>query len=449
MGIISKSFRWAAFLMLTYTGNVYAAQKTDGIFPFKDGDIVGVIGDSITEHAYYVNFMELWTVTRFPTANIRFRNVGKGSDTAPGGASRFQACVVPIQPTVLTVDYGMNDASYRAFDTKIFETYKAGLQNIANQAKAMNTRVIWITPQPVEPSAENKKLGDYVEYNVTLSEFAKRLKPFAEANNGLYIDQFHPYLAVLEKARVDDPLRRINGGDWIHPSPPGGALMASIILKAMSFPSLVSLAEIDAGSLKSTITRQCEITELKADPNGGLQFRRLDAALPYFPDPVVGKKSPAQPSASAILQWAPILEDLNKYMLKVAGLKPGPYEIKLNGEKVAVYSDAQLAQGVNLAGPALEKGPIANQVREVINAVTAKNLYFHDKIFRGIMDYRVSAPPFVKNPKPILADIEKQKAISLVKRLEEMPKYDEAIRKTLELKSHLVEITPVADKELK
>jgi lysophospholipase L1-like esterase len=410
-------------------------------FFFKNGDTVCVIGDSITEHAHYVNIMEMWTLTRFPGWDIRFRNVGKGSDTAPGGAARFQECVVPVKPTVLTVDFGMNDAKYRAFDENIFAVYTNGLQSIADQAKKENIRVAWITPQPVERDLKDKSRGDCPIYNETLGEFAKRLKPFAEANNGLYIDQFTPYLAVLEKARATDPMIRITGGDWIHPGQPGGLLMAANILKGMSFPILVSAAEIDG--LKVVKAVQCEINDLKAGPTGGIQFKRLDAALPYFPDPVVGKPR-GSPPASEMLKWAPILEEMNDYRLKVAGLKPGNYEVRLDGEKIVEYSSEQLAGGVNLAGPALANGPIAKQVHQVIEAVMAKNGYFHGQIFRGIMDYKPREfPSFVKDGKALLEEVLKQKRLALVKRLTELPKYDEAVRKTLVMQPHLVEIVPV------
>ena len=35
-------------------------------FFFRDGDRVVMIGDSITEQHLYSNYVEMWTVTRFP-----------------------------------------------------------------------------------------------------------------------------------------------------------------------------------------------------------------------------------------------------------------------------------------------------------------------------------------------------------------------------------------------
>jgi lysophospholipase L1-like esterase len=90
----------------------------------------------------------MWTVTRFPTWKITFRNVGIGGDRSVGGNSRFARDVLLHQPTAMTVDFGMNDGSYREFSEQTFKPYMDGLQGMADQAKAANIRTAWVTPQP-------------------------------------------------------------------------------------------------------------------------------------------------------------------------------------------------------------------------------------------------------------------------------------------------------------
>jgi hypothetical protein len=58
-------------------------------FFFRDGDRVVIIGDSITEQRLYSEYVEMWTVSRFPKWNITFRNVGIGGDRSIGGNNRF------------------------------------------------------------------------------------------------------------------------------------------------------------------------------------------------------------------------------------------------------------------------------------------------------------------------------------------------------------------------
>ena len=399
-------------------------------FFFKDGDAVVMLGDSITEQYLYSTYVELWTITRFPSWSLTFRNVGIGGDTANGGKTRFQRDVVPHKPTALTVDFGMNDGGYGAFITNNFNSYAANLQAIANQAQSNKIRVAWLTPQPVEKPEEGPAV--IAGYNLTLERYAEGVKSVAATNNGLFVDQFHPYAQVMEKARAADPKNRIGGGDAVHPGVPGQTVMASAILKGMNFPSLVSDAGIDAAALKVTKAEKCQITDLAMTADSVLQFKRLDAALPFFPE-----------AAKPVLQWTPILEDLNDYRLRVTGLKPGQYEIRLGGKKVAEYADTALAQGVNLAACALTSGPVADQVKAVVSAVQAKNDYFHASIFRGVTLAAVNVPDWF-DPRIDAAAIDSQRKAAFEKRLEEMPRYDAAIRKALIIQPHLVEIVPVA-----
>lgn len=97
-------------------------------FFFKDGDVVVMIGDSITEQHLYSNYVEMWTVTRFPHWKLTFRNVGIGGDTSGGGNARFARDVTAFKPTAMTVDFGMNDGRYRAFEEATFNPYMNGLQ---------------------------------------------------------------------------------------------------------------------------------------------------------------------------------------------------------------------------------------------------------------------------------------------------------------------------------
>ena len=98
-----------------------AASANAADFFFKDGDVVVMIGDSITEQHLYSNFVEMWTVTRFPNWKLTFRNVGIGGDRSVGGNSRFARDVLLHKPTAMTVDFGMNDGGYGAFSDNVVQ----------------------------------------------------------------------------------------------------------------------------------------------------------------------------------------------------------------------------------------------------------------------------------------------------------------------------------------
>jgi len=395
----------------------------DGFF-FKDGDKAVIIGDSITEQHLYSNYVEMWTISRFPKWNITFRNSGIGGDRSGGGNSRFKRDVLVHNATALTVDFGMNDGSYKAFDENGFNIYMKGLQGMADQAKAANIRVAWMTPSPVEKAEEGPALKGY---NETLEKYSDGVKDIAQKNQGLFVDQFHPFVAAIDKARAENPKSRIGGGDPVHPGPPGQAIMAWSILKGLNFPTLVSSVEIDAAGAKLVKAENCEVSNIAAK-DGGISFQRLDAALPFFPS-----------EAKSILKWVPIEQELNQYMLKVAGLSEGQYDILIDSKKVGTRSAAELAAGANIVSDVLANGPIADHVKTVFTAVVEKNRFYHDKIFRGIV-LGPGVPEWLEIP-PAEAEAKKQAVIE--KRNAKMVELDAAVRKTLEIKPHQFDIVPV------
>ena len=135
----------------------------------------------------------------------------------------------------------------------------------------------------------------------------------------------------------------------------------------------------------------------------------------------------------------PIRDELNQYGLRVSGLKPGNYEVRLNGKPIATHSATELDAGVNLAAAALAKGPVADQVNSVWAAVVAKNKYYHDQIFRGIVLAQVNVPDYL-GLKISQAEIQAKRESALAERMAKMPELDAAVRKALEIKPHQVEI---------
>jgi lysophospholipase L1-like esterase len=371
----------------------------------------------------------MWTVARFPSWNITFRNVGIGGDRSTGGNQRFKRDVLACKPTALTVDFGMNDGGYRAFDKAGFKTYLGGLQGIADQAKTAGIRVAWVTPQPLDTGDQGPTA--LTGYNLTLEKYSAGVQAIVEKNGGLFVDQFHPYLAVLDKARASAPkYDRTTEGDAVHPGPAGQSLMAYAILKGMHFPTQVSTVEIDLAASDRVKTVNCQVTGL-VRAGDGIHFQRQDAALPFFPE-----------EAKAILKWAPILEEFNAYTLKVSGLKPGQYEVRLGGKKVAEYSAEELAKEVNLSEGALRAGPVAEQVKAIKAAIEAKNKFHHDRIFRGVVLAQAGPLPDWLDIKLTAKEIEAKRQAAFTERMARMPELDAAVRKALEIKPHTVEIQP-------
>ena len=332
----------------------------------------------------------------------------------------------------MTVNFGMNDCGGpgSTFDENRYKEFMTSMQKVADHVKAASIRVAWCTTTPAEVMDEGPSVLPYI---LNLEKFSGAVKEIAAANgNALFIDQLHPFVAAIDKARAANPKNRIGGGDVVHPGPPGQTLMAAEILKGMSFPTLVAAVEINAASRKVVESKNCLIEGLKAAADGGIEFQQKDNALPFFPDG----------DAKNILLWAPVLEQMNGYHLKVTGLKTGQYEVRLGGVRVAEYSATELGAGVNLAAAVLAAGSLADQVKAVAAAISAKNSYFHDRIFAGVL--RAGGVPEFMEITP--EQVEAKRTAVFNERMKKMPELFAAIQKALVMEAHQVEIAPVPGK---
>ena len=104
--------------------------------------------------------------------------------------------------------------------------------------------------------------------------------------------------------------------------------------------------------------------------------------------------------------------------------------------KIADYAAGELGAGVNLAAAALAAGPIAEQLKAVRGAIKTKNDFFHGRIFRGVV-LAGGVPDFLElSPQ----EIESKREAAIKTRMAKMPELFAAIRKSLVMQSHPVEI---------
>src|SRR6266403_6385867 len=173
-----------------------------GDYQIRDGDHVVFLGDSITEQRLYTTYIEAYALTRHPEWKLWFRNVGWGGDTSwlrqrshPDEKQLFAADdasqqkmiddsvgrglkrdVLPLEPTLVTVKFGMNDHSYQAFREDIFRAYVRSQSQIAQMLELHGTRVAFLTPQPIE---DKRPDPDKDVRNESLRRFSEGLKEVA------------------------------------------------------------------------------------------------------------------------------------------------------------------------------------------------------------------------------------------------------------------------------
>jgi GDSL-like Lipase/Acylhydrolase family len=327
-------------------------------FPFKEGDRVMFLGDSITEQYQYSSEIERYLATRFPAWKLSFMNAGIGGDTATGGANRFQHQVLDEKPTVVTINYG-------GFDEKRHKPYVENTIKMVKLAKEAGVRVVLISPNAVDW----RKNKDRLVYLETQKQFYAPLKEIAVFHGFPFVDQYAFTRRTLERLVADkadgvDPFP-----DSVHTDSDGGLLMAYAILTGLKAPALVSEVAVEPAS--EAQATHCKVTNLKRT-DGSVNFDRLDDALPF---PTVAEWDP-------ILPYLNNLNDLNWYGLKISGLTPGTYSVAVDGVEIAKHSADELNKGVNLGN--VRVGPIYAQAKKVADAINVKNAIVHGR-FRGVI----------------------------------------------------------------
>jgi lysophospholipase L1-like esterase len=316
-----------------------------GSFYLKDGDRVVFYGDSITDQRLYTVFTETYVVTRFPNRKITFVHSGWGGDRVTGGGGgpidkRLERDVIIYKPTVMTIMLGMNDASYRAFDQGIFDTYANGYKHIIEKTKAAvpGIRFTLIDPSPYDDVTRKPNFpGGYNEVLLKYGEFVKQLSKdehvdFADLNTGVVLATKTAYADDTATAQKINP-------DRVHPAPGGQLLMAAELLKAWKAPTLVSSVEIDAARKRAS-GQNTKVTGLTVST--GISWTQLDGCLPMpvdMNDPVVALS----------IKSSDFVHALNQQPLRVTGLKAARYALKIDGQVIGEFTKEKLGTGVNLA----------------------------------------------------------------------------------------------------
>lgn len=340
----------AAAAVLTPAAAI-AQTPASNAFALKNGDRVVFYGDSITDQRMYTLLVEEYVVTRFPNRDIRFTHSGWGGDRVTGGGGgpidlRLDRDVTAYKPTVVTIMLGMNDASYRAYDEGIFQTYANGYKRLAAKLKKDNpgVRLTFIQPSPFDDVTRPTTFEG--GYNAVLMRYGGFLSDLARTEGATLADLNRPVVAMLTKANASDTaVAQKIIPDRVHPGWGGHLIMAESLLKAWNAPSLVSAVTIDAQAGKASV-ENAEVKGLKTGTDGSVSWTATEGALPF---PIQPPDPRNADSFNLALASSDFVEALNREMLTVSGLTTSSYTLKIDDTEVGTFTKEQLAAGVNLA----------------------------------------------------------------------------------------------------
>ena len=318
------------------------------ITPFKDGDKVIILGDSITSGGEFIYWVQAMYQLRQP-GKIRLENAGISGDVASGGLARLGYDVLDKKPNRVFIMFGMNDINLSLYAKggtvldekrmKPLKNYENNLNKLCDRLKEAGVAVTLITPTPYNQYGK----GNPSTYNEAgLAAAAKIVRKIAK-ERGLEVVEFHiPMTEVLKKQPKIFPMRT----DKVHPNALGHLLMAYYLCKEAGLDGRIAEVSIDAADGKIKTANHAAVSDVKiknaSGQNGtaGISFKYAPERLPFIPN----KKQ-----HEGIDAMVPFTADFNTEFLQISNLAEGKYKLSANGAAIGTFTSADLAKGINLA----------------------------------------------------------------------------------------------------
>lgn len=348
------------------------AQKSP--VPFVNGDRVVFAGNSITEAGFYETYIWLYYITHFPEKKITVFNGGIGGDVAQQIYIRLDDDVLAMNPTVLSISFGMNDSKYFEYwmhKNKTDSIRKSAIDTSFKWFKKIETKVnqfqkikkIIMTTSPYDETVKNGK-EPFEGKSKTIEGIIAFQKKAAMQNNWAYVDLFYPMTEMDKKKQQSDTAFTLTGPDRIHPGNAGHLVMAYLFLKAQGLANKpIANVEINAHDKKIIKADNATITSV-ADKNGIISFKYLAKSLPFPIDSTARVFLNPQKQYEA-LSVIPFIKEFDAEMLTIKGLDASKhYSLKIDGNAIKNFTGAQLNSGINLA--LLSNTPQYQQAKKIM-----------------------------------------------------------------------------------
>jgi len=315
----------------------------------NDGDTLVFLGDSITHQCLYTQYVEDYFYTRYPDRRIRFHNAGVSGDKATHALRRFDRDVAAFEPKYVTILLGMNDGSYRRFEQDIFDAYERDMAGLMDRLTKLGATTIAMGPSMYDSRVARTKPPRWLKdqeqvkqatryYNAVLAFYGTWLRDEAIHRGMGYVDMIAPLSGHTTQTRLKEPDFTVIP-DAVHPDANGQAIMAFSLLEQMN--SLRQVSGVTAnrvrGKWRVSGGKTGEITDVEGDEDG-VAFTFKAPALPWV----------LPPEAARGYALTKAGHKMSNERLVVRGLKPGKYELKIDGVIVGQYTHAQLGSKVEL-----------------------------------------------------------------------------------------------------
>jgi len=357
-------------ISLSFYCRIYA----QSVAPFKAGDRVAFVGNSITDGGHYHSYIWLYYMMHFPNMRITCYNVGIGGDAIGQIAARFDDDVFSRNPTVLTLTWGMNDTGYFEWyrpdaqdfmDKRILESYKTYGLLEEKLKQHPEIKKVFILGSPYDETTKFTTKNIYPKKTALFNKVIDFQQAAAKKNNWGIVDYYHPMTDINLREQAKDTTFSLTPNDRVHPDNDGHLVMAYLFLKAQGLDNkVVADVTINADTKKINRAINCKISNVVA-AGDSISFSYLANSLPY-PVDTVSRGWGNHKKQSDALKLVPFTKEFNQELLTVKGMKTGNYDLLIDGEQMGTFGADKFDTGINMAE--ITKTPQyqqATQIREL------------------------------------------------------------------------------------
>lgn len=323
--------------------------------PWKSGQRIVFLGDSITYAGGYVQYVDAFLSTRFPDRRYDLINLGLASETVSGLSepdhpyprpnvhTRLERVLSKTKPDWVVACYGMNDGIYYPFSEERFRKYREGIRRLVADCHAAGAKVMVMTPAAFDPFAARKivkPLGQpkyswvapYEDYDTVLTRYAEWILT-AHPGDGPSADPHSALVHHLAAMRRSEPTY-IVAGDGVHPNAAGQWVIAGALLSALRVPVDADRADVDVaiGGV-----RHGKVTDLKT-ATGEIRFD-WESRIPLPFDPEWDRRLPAVED---------VADRFDRYTLRITGLPRERYQLWESDKRLGEVTREGLEVGIDL-----------------------------------------------------------------------------------------------------
>jgi len=347
-------------------------ERPTGPFQLLDGDRVVFLGDTLIERAQADDYLETRLTSRYPDRQIKFRNLGWSADTVFGesragfgsvadGYQQLKQRVFEAQPTVIIVGYG--GAACAAGEAGL-PAFTKGLETLLNLLEETYATIVILSPLRQEDLG--KPLPSPERFNRDRQMYSEVLKNTAQSRSYPFVD-----LYTLLGDGKESSSKRSYTDNGVHLTPYGYWNASAAIEEGLGWNPLAWNVEIDVAD-KGLAASGTKLSKVDLAPDKA-SFETLDQVLP----PPPGPRLPYQLSTVRSPRSGPQPPALRSQQrtLKISGLTPGNYTLKIDGQFVVSATAAQWGEGQSISS---RSAPEFAQAEKLRRAIVAKNqLFFH------------------------------------------------------------------------